>query len=201
MHYISDALYWISYGLLVPVTLLLIYFFIRSLFLLGSFFGQMLQKRKNEVLIQNVVNSLSADTITSIGDQLPKSKTSLVSRYMREVVSASESKAKVDFLEAQFEIETEKDMALSKTLIKMGPMLGLMGTLIPMGPALVGLTAGDMETMAYNMQIAFATTVVGLFSAAIGFATKQIKQRWVNQDINNLQYLCDIITERNEKQK
>lgn len=83
----------------------------------------------------------------------------------------------------------------------MGPMLGLMGTLIPMGPALVGLTAGDMETMAYNMQIAFATTVVGLFSAAIGFVTKQIKQRWVNQDINNLQFLCDLIAETNEKQK
>ena len=201
MHYISDALYWISYGLLVPVTLLLIYFFIRSLFLLGTFFGQMLQKRKNEVLIQKVVNSLNSDTLTSIGDQLPKSKTSLVSRYMRDVVAARKSKAKVDFLEAQFEIETDKDMELSKTLIKMGPMLGLMGTLIPMGPALVGLTAGDMQTMSYNMQIAFATTVVGLFSAAIGFGIKQIKQCWVNQDINNLQYLCDLIAETNEKQK
>lgn len=201
MHYISDALYWISYGLLVPVTLLLIYFFIRSLFLLGAFFGQMLQKRKCEVIIHNVVNSLNADSLTSIGDQLPNSKISLVSRYMRAVVSASESRAKVDFLEAQFEIEAEKDLELSKTLIKMGPMLGLMGTLIPMGPALVGLTAGDMETMAYNMQIAFATTVVGLFSAAIGFVTKQIKQRWVNQDINNLQFLYDLIAETNEKQK
>ena len=77
----------------------------------------------------------------------------------------------------------------------MGPMLGLMGTLIPMGPALVGLTAGDMETMAYNMQIAFATTVVGLFSAAIGFVTKQVGQRWIDQDTNNLQYVCDLIGE------
>ncbi len=199
MHYISDALYWISYGLLVPVTLLLIYFFIRSLILLGAFFGQMMQIRKNMVAIQNVIKDLSADNITTIGEKLPKSKNSMVCRYMRNVVEARSSKAKVDFLEAQFEIEADKDMEMSKILIKMGPMLGLMGTLIPMGPALVGLSAGDMETMAYNMQIAFATTVVGLFSAVIGFITKQFKQRWTDQDINNLQFLCDLIAEENEK--
>ena len=39
-------------------------------------------------------------------------------------------------------------------------MLGLMGTLIPMGPALVGLSTGDIASMAYNMQVAFATTAV-----------------------------------------
>ena len=38
-----------------------------------------------------------------------------------------------------------RDRAISKTLTKMGPMLGLMGTLIPMGPALVGLSAGDIS--------------------------------------------------------
>ena len=39
MHYITDILYWISTGLLVPVILLLIYFFIRALLLVGGFFG------------------------------------------------------------------------------------------------------------------------------------------------------------------
>lgn len=40
------------------------------------------------------------------------------------------------------------------------PHKWLMGTLIPMGPALVGLANGDISTMAYNMQVAFSTTVV-----------------------------------------
>ena len=53
----------------------------------------------------------------------------------------------------------------------MGPVLGLMGTLIPMGPALVGLSSGDIASMAYNMQVAFATTVVGLVIGAIGTLT------------------------------
>ena len=36
-----------------------------------------------------------------------------------------------------------------------------MGTLIPMGPALVELSTGDIGSMAYNMQVAFSATVVG----------------------------------------
>ena len=47
-----------------------------------------------------------------------------------------------------------------------------------MGPALVGLAQGDMSSMAYNMQVAFATTVVGLVIAAVGIITLQVKQRW-----------------------
>lgn len=39
MNLISDILFWISNGLLVPVVVLLIILFIRSLLLIGSFFG------------------------------------------------------------------------------------------------------------------------------------------------------------------
>ena len=74
--------------------------------------------------------------------------------------------------------------------------LGLMGTLIPMGPALVGLSTGDIASMAYNMQVAFATTVVGLFSSAIGIITQQVKQRWYLQDMTNLEFLSELLTEK-----
>ena len=77
----------------------------------------------------------------------------------------------------------------------MGPMLGLMGTLIPMGPALVGLSTGDIASMAYNMQVAFATTVVGLFAAAIGFVTGQVKQRWYLQEMTDLEFVAELLNE------
>ena len=40
MNFISDILYWISTGLLVPVIVLLIILFCRALLLAGSFYGQ-----------------------------------------------------------------------------------------------------------------------------------------------------------------
>lgn len=94
---------------------------------------------------------------------------------------------------SDFEADADKDLSVSKTLTKLGPMLGLMGTLIPMGPALVGLSAGDISSMAYNMQVAFATTVVGLFSSAVGFITQQVKQRWYMRDLSCLELVSEVL--------
>ena len=107
-----------------------------------------------------------------------------------------QSKAQVNRILDQYAQFVEKDLSLPSTLLKMGPMLGLMGTLIPMGPALVGLSTGDIASMAYNMQVAFATTVVGLFSAAIGFVTKQTKNRWYTEDMSNLEFMADLLEEK-----
>ena len=198
MNYISDILYWISTGLLVPVIVLLIFFFLRSLLLIGSFFGQYLAIRRTASLISTELDSLTKENVQSLAERLPKKNPSLVVTYMNRLL-ATDSVAMRQRLLADFEIEADKDLSTSKTLSKMGPMLGLMGTLIPMGPALVGLSTGDIASMAYNMQVAFATTVVGLFAAAIGFITQQVKQRWYLQDMTNLEFVAELLNESKVK--
>ncbi len=195
MNYISDILYWISTGLLVPVIVLLIVLFIRSLLLIGSFFGQYMAIRKTEALLKQELDSLTIDKLPELGGKLPSKSGSLVMTYIHRILAMKDNPAHVQRLLAEYEITADKDLAISKTLTKMGPMLGLMGTLIPMGPALVGLSTGDISSMAYNMQVAFATTVVGLFAAAIGFITQQVKQRWYLQDMTNLEFLAELLNE------
>lgn len=189
MSYISDILFWISNGLLVPVVILLIILFFRALLLIGSFFGQYLTIRKTAAQLHDVLKlaeTPSSETLSAIRGE------SLVLYYMKQVLDAHGNQAIIDRIVADYEIAADKDLAISKTLTKLGPMLGLMGTLIPMGPALVGLAAGDIASMAYNMQVAFATTVIGLFSSAIGFITGQVKQRWYLQDLTNLEYVASL---------
>ena len=195
MHIISDILYWISTGLLVPVIILLIYFFIRSLILIGSFFGQYLEIRKTGKWMTDEFKTLNAVNVADYMERMPGKSRTLVAAYMRQMWDDRSNKARIDKLVSDFEIAADKDLSLSKTLTKLGPMLGLMGTLIPMGPALVGLAAGDIASMAYNMQVAFATTVVGLFSSAIGFITQQTKQGWYLQDLNNLEFFAELLKE------
>ena len=191
MNIISDILYWISTGLLVPDIVLLIVLFGRALLLVGSFYGQYLSIRKTEALLRNELNALTPATVMELADKLPEKSSSLVISYIRQVLQAHESPAQIQRLLANFEIAADKDLAISKTLTKLGPILGLMGTLIPMGPALAGLASGDIASMAYNMQIAFATTVVGLVAGAVGFLTQQVKQRWYLQDMTNLEFLSE----------
>lgn len=193
MNFISDILFWISTGLLVPVIVLLILLFLRSLLLVGSFFGQYLNIRRSGRALRTRLEGLTPDTVGSLEGMLPKGNRSLAVRYLNDILAHGDSPAHIRRILADFEIAADKDLSASRTLTKLGPMLGLMGTLIPMGPALVELSTGDISSMAYNMQVAFATTVVGLFSSAVGFLTQQVKNRWYMQDMTNLEFVAELL--------
>ena len=199
MNYITDILYWISSGLLVPVILILIFFFLRSLLLLGGFFSQYLTMRKSGILLQKEVKQLTADNLYTLSDHLPKGKLPVVT-CISKMLENRNSPAKVTFLLDEYECLVERELETPKMFTKMGPMLGLMGTLIPMGPALVGLSSGDIASMAYNMQVAFATTVIGLFAGGIGFVVKAVKQRWYRRDMGMMNYIADMLDENRDKQ-
>ena len=193
MELISDILYWISTGLLVPVIVILIVLFIRALLLIGSFFGQYLAILKSSAQVRKALAGITPDTLDSVLENLPKKDNILVIHYIKKMIMSRDNKAEVKRLLSEFEIEADKDLGVSKILTRLGPMMGLMGTLIPMGPALAGLASGDIESMARNMQVAFSTTVTGLVAAAIGYVTQQVKQRLYLQDMTNLEYLSEII--------
>lgn len=197
MEVISKTLFWVANSLLIPDIIILLFLFGRSLLLIGSFYDQFMTKRKNDKAIGNRIKELSNLTIDELKAVIPKNDNSLFIKYLRDLLTTSPSQAYSDFLISNFENEADKDLALSKMLAKMGPILGLIGTLIAMSPALVGLSTGDISGMAYNMQVVFATTVVGLVVSAIGLVTLQTKQRWYAKDVNNLDYVSRILTEKN----
>ena len=127
-----------------------------------------------------------AETLENITPENPAATAPVGKLPLLQKLSAHrDDDAYCEHLLANYEVEAEKELGRSRTFIKLGPMLGLMGTLIPMGPALVGL-AGDISSMAYNMQVAFATTVVGMVIAAVGIITLQVKQRWYAREMNDL---------------
>lgn len=186
---ISNALFWISNGLLVPVIVLLLLFFLRALLMVGGFFGEFWQKAKLQQQMNDMLEKLTPDNANELCEQLSEHKNSPVLHCLHKLYEHRENEAYCERLLANYEIDAEKELGRSRSFVKLGPMLGLMGTLIPMGPALVGLSTGDIASMAYNMQVAFATTVVGMVIAAIGVITLQIKQRWYACDMNDLEYI------------
>ena len=191
MKYVSNVLFWISNGLLVPVIVGLLYFFVNSILLLGIFFNQYLTHSKQTKLLKKTWDSLRADTMEQLTVEAGKLPQSTFPDFLRNIIEAP-SKAYSNRLLADYEVRADAELGKYKLLTKFGPILGLMGTLIPMGPALAGLSTGDVASMAYNMQIAFATTVVGLFVGAIGYVLLQIKQRWFVADLADLEFIADL---------
>lgn len=201
MEIISKGLFWVANSLLIPDIIILLFLFARSLLLIGSFYNQYMVKRKNEKALTDKIKNLNYSSIGLLKAALPQQDNSLFISYMRDLLTIPPSEAYSDFLISNFENEAEKDISLSKLLAKMGPVLGLIGTLIAMSPALVGLSTGDISGMAYNMQVVFATTVVGLVVSAVGLVTLQFKQRWYACDVNNLDYVARILIKREEREE
>lgn len=199
METISQVLFWVANSLLIPDIILLLLLFIRSLLLIGGVYNQYMTKRKNDKQLNSLIKGLTPETIDGLKAALPVKDNSLYIRYLRDLLTTPPSEAYSDYLITNFENDAEKDVILSKLLSKMGPILGLIGTLIAMSPALVGLSTGDIAGMAYNMQVVFATTVVGLVVSAVGLVTLQFKQRWYAKDVNNLDYVSRKLMEKISK--
>ena len=197
METISQMLFWVANSLLIPDIILLLLLFIRALLLVGGIYNQYMRKRKNDRRLNTLIKTLTPETVGELKNALPAADNSLFVRYLRDQLTLPPSQDYSDYLISNFENEAEKDVILSRLLTKIGPVLGLIGTLIAMSPALVGLSTGDIGGMAYNMQVVFATTVVGLVVSAVGLVSLQFKQRWYARDVNNLDYVSRKLIEKN----
>ena len=106
--------------------------------------------------------------------------------------------ARIERMLQEYETEAGRKLGNARLLIRVGPMLGLMGTLIPLGPALLGLSAGNIEQLANNLVIAFTSTVVGLLIGTVSLAVASIRQRWYSQDLNDMEYMAELLLEKEE---
>lgn len=192
MDNISQILFLVSDSLLIPDIIVLLVLFVRALFLVGSFYNQYITKYKNERQLRPILNQLTPERMEELQAALPEKDNSLYIKYLRAILARPADDTYADYMITNFENDAEKDVVTSKLLAKVGPVLGLIGTLIAMSPALTGLSQGDISKMASNVQVVFATTVVGLVVSLVGLVTLQFKQRWYAKEVNQLDYITRI---------
>ena len=194
MKIVSEILFIVSNGLMIPVILLLLYFLVKAIWILLGLYGQIKVQREISSTLKALVRDYSDECIKDTQIKLQATGESIVSEYLERIIEHKHDSRYCEHELADFQVETQRILAKYRMLVKFGPMLGLMGTLIPMGPALVGLGLGDISSMAYNMQVAFATTVIGMLVSGIGLCALQLNQRYYAGYLNDLEFLTSKIT-------
>ncbi len=96
---------------------------------------------------------------------------------------------------ADFDFDAQRRLARTRMLVRAGPALGLMGTLIPLSPALTGLAAGNTAQLSHDLRVAFSVTVVGLLIGAVAFGLSLSRDRLYSQDLSDLQYLAAVVND------
>jgi biopolymer transport protein ExbB/TolQ len=95
---------------------------------------------------------------------------------------------------ADFDYRSERRLERTRLLVRAGPALGLMGTLIPLSPALTGLAQGNVARLSENLRVAFSVTVLGLLVGAIAFGLSLVRARIYGQDLSDLEYAGAVMT-------
>ena len=81
----------------------------------------------------------------------------------------------------------------ARTMVRVGPSLGLMGTLIPMGSSLASMATGNLEAMAGQMVVAFTSTIIGLATGTLAYTVAAVRHHWVNETVRDERYLAEYV--------
>lgn len=91
---------------------------------------------------------------------------------------------------AEYDYSSLRRLERTRILVRMGPALGLMGTLIPLSPALAALANGDIQRLTQDLRVAFSVTVTGLLIGMIAFAISLVRDRLYAQDFSDVEYVA-----------
>ena len=201
MDWLTGALDVISQGLAVPVLVILLILVVVSIVLLGGFIGEFISRRNVSVnLIRDLIYDINnVSSIGGLNDVIGDSDIPFSQKnVLLEITSSKDlnGSSREALARKLFENEEEKTLdQLRKTdiITRVGPTLGLMGTLIPMGPGLAALGAGDINALASSLTVAFNTTIVGIGSGALCYVIGKIRSGWYDKYLSDLDALIDAV--------
>lgn len=201
--YLTKFLHAVSQSLLIPDIAGLILFLFLAFMELGGFVAEMRHRkvlqRINLMEVFRDVEMVAAWQMCNFNQILdccalsPRKK-----KQISELLARNELSPEIKRLIAQDILDEEEfrcKQILDKMdlLAKLGPVLGLMGTLIPLGPGLAALGQGDIQGLSEAVIIAFDTTVVGVAVGAVGAFVSKVRRRWYEQDLRYLELLLELV--------
>ncbi len=191
MGLLTNVFYLISTALLIPCMLALLWCLARALLLAGQALREYGVRRRQQAVLVEYCRALEAGQVAPHG--LPRN--GHLGPLLARLAETAENPAITRRLVREGELAWKTDLERLRVLNRNGPAFGLMGTLVPLGPALVGLAAGDLVSLSNNLIIAFATTVVGLLVAVIASSLSSVKKRWYQADAILLNFAADRLAQ------
>lgn len=192
--YLGDILRIVSDSLLGPTIILLLGFIVYSIFCIGSIIGEKFAENRNFKVNMPVFLDALADAeqddmprIIQESGLLNRQKTALLTVFDYRTLPGDMLVALVKRLLNDEEVHYQRILNRNNVAVRVAPMLGLMGTLIPLGPGIAAMGQGDLGSLSSSLIIAFNTTVAGLASAAVCLVIARIRKTWYGSYMNALE--------------
>ena len=196
---LTSFIHIISESLLTPVVILLVIGIIIVILSFGGIINEYISRKPiKSGDLEDLVRKISfSRDVNQMKDEINGSN---LFEWQKEVllriannhdIGSDARKALASELVSSEETRLIKSTNKTDILVKVGPILGLLGTLIPLGPGLAALGSGDIATLAESLTIAFDTTVTGLSVGALSYIISKFKKQWYETDLINLETLAE----------
>lgn len=196
MEIIQNYLYLLSNALLLPTLLVMLGLTAWTALLLGGLLREMFTRGQIRRLLREACelargqgHDAGETPRTRAMNCLRGGAMGIPARFVQRLGLAHDDP--LECHKALEDVESDVATSLAKLtwLTRVAPMLGLMGTLIPLGPALTGLAAGDVAMLSGNLVVAFTATVIGVLIGCLSFSLGLIRRSWYQRDMSDLEYM------------
>lgn len=194
---LQTAIILISGSLLYPTLVLLLVCFAWIVLYAGVFCAEWLERVRLEKFRPQELPGIILDQTAA--NVLPHRVRAYIQTLKDLLAQTGTTEIQIENLLQEVTLNLWKTIDRLRIIVRLGPALGLMGTLIPMGTGLAALGQGDMVKLSADLVIAFTTTVVGLASGMLAFFFFTVKRRWIEEDIKNLELGTELLVGRQGK--
>ena len=194
---IHDILRAVSGALEVPVIVLLVLFLLAAAALVGWLIAESCTERRHlklalPALMETLRTAPDREAAVEESGLLRRQKDALLELLRHpDFTDATREALAIELLEREQD-RYDSIVKLSELLARLAPMLGLLGTLIPLGQ-------GDTYTLSTSLLTAFDTTIAGLVAAALAIVVSAIRRRWYREYGSVLEALCTEVLELTKK--
>lgn len=178
-----DVMHTLASSLETPVIIILIALVVVMVVILGMFIAELFtEHRYFRLSLPRLIDDLKAapDPARVIRESgmLGRQKNMLLELLSHPQATPADRESLAVNLVAEEQAIYDGRVKVTDLIAKIAPMLGLMGTLIPLGPGIVSIGSGDTELLSESLLIAFDTTVLGLIVAAVALCVSTVRKSW-----------------------
>lgn len=186
-----------------PVIVLLLLFAVLMVVVIGTLIGEAISERSHfKVFLPRLVDDLrtaktskEAEKVVRDSGLLMRQKQILVEILSHPNLTPEMRESMAAMLEFEEQSKFDRRLKVTDLMARIAPMLGLLGTLIPLGPGILALGTGDVESLSSAIITAFDTTSLGLIIAAFALVVSAIRRRWYKQYMATFDSVIEIILE------
>jgi biopolymer transport protein ExbB/TolQ len=182
----------------IPAIIILILAVVVTLFQLGGVIVEyFVERRGKRPDVPRVLEDIAGKAPEEMADILKAGRfqgrqEDLFLRLLRSTAGVGEERKLLAIqLLSQEEARLNRRIAITDIIARIGPMFGLMATLIPLGPGLIALGRGDTHALADSLLTAFDATVAGLAAAGVAFIISKVRKRWYQADLATVETILE----------